>query len=81
MSKKHSKTGATKTKTAVVLQELTGADITPEERLQMIAEAAYYRAQQRGFDPSEQVRDWLEAEAYIDTVLQARNKQGTPVHH
>jgi hypothetical protein len=34
----------------------------------MIAEAAYYRAQRRGYhgDP---VRDWTEAEAEIDALL------------
>jgi hypothetical protein len=34
----------------------------------MIAEAAYYRAQRRGFrgDP---IRDWTEAEAEIDAQL------------
>jgi hypothetical protein len=34
----------------------------------MVAEAAYYRAQRRGFrgDP---VRDWTEAEAEIDAIL------------
>jgi hypothetical protein len=42
--------------------------ISPEQRRLMIAEAAYYRAQRRGFrgDP---VRDWTEAEAEIDSQL------------
>jgi hypothetical protein len=42
--------------------------ISPEQRRLMIAEAAYYRAQRRGFrgDP---VRDWTEAEAEIDAQL------------
>src|SRR5580765_1730423 len=42
--------------------------ISPEKRRLMIAEAAYYRAQSRGFrgDP---VRDWTEAEAEIDAQL------------
>jgi hypothetical protein len=42
--------------------------ISPEQRRLMIAEAAYYRAQRRGFhgDP---VRDWTEAEAEIDARL------------
>ena len=42
--------------------------ISPEKRRLMIAEAAYYRAQRRGFrgDP---VRDWTEAEAEIDAQL------------
>ncbi|MDA8092487.1 MAG: DUF2934 domain-containing protein [Betaproteobacteria bacterium] len=42
---------------------------TPEQRHRMIAEAAYYRAQQRGFDGGDMLRDWLDAEAEIDQVL------------
>jgi len=42
--------------------------ITPEQRYQMIAEAAYFRAQSQGFcgDPAQ---DWVAAEAEIDRVL------------
>ncbi|MEQ6341557.1 MAG: DUF2934 domain-containing protein [Gammaproteobacteria bacterium] len=42
--------------------------VIPSERHAMIAEAAYYRAEQRGFtgDPH---MDWLEAEAEIDKML------------
>jgi len=45
--------------------------ISPEQRRLMIAEAAYYRAQRRGFrgDP---IRDWTEAEAEIDAQLLSR---------
>ena len=43
--------------------------ITAEERSQMIAEAAYYRAEKRGFDPEGQVQDWLEAESEVDAIL------------
>ncbi len=43
--------------------------LTPEQRHRMIAEAAYYRAQQRGFDGGDTLRDWLDAEAEIDQVL------------
>jgi hypothetical protein len=44
------------------------ATISPEERYRMIAEAAYYRAQRRGFlgDP---LQDWLEAEVEVATKL------------
>lgn len=31
----------------------------------MIAEAAYYRAQRRGFEPGRELEDWLAAEAEI----------------
>jgi len=39
-------------------------------RGEMIAEAAYYRAQRRGFAPGDPVADWLEAEREIDAILQ-----------
>lgn len=35
----------------------------------MIAEAAYYRAQRRGFENGHDLQDWLEAEAEIDLLL------------
>jgi hypothetical protein len=45
-----------------------GTVLAPEERQRMIAEAAYFRALQRGFggDP---VADWLVAEREIDERL------------
>jgi len=41
-----------------------------EQKRQMIAEAAYYRAQKRGFANSDPVQDWLAAEAEIDEHLE-----------
>lgn len=38
-------------------------------RQQMIAEAAYYRAERRGFNGGDALRDWCEAEAEIDARL------------
>ncbi len=43
--------------------------LTPEEREQLIAKAAYYRAENRGFLPGNELIDWLEAEAEIDRLL------------
>lgn len=40
------------------------ADI--ETRKRMVAEAAYYRAQMRNFEPGHDIDDWLDAEAEID---------------
>lgn len=40
-----------------------------DERLAMIAESAYYRAERRGFMPGYDLEDWLAAEAEIDTLL------------
>ena len=39
-----------------------------EDRQQMIATAAYYLAERRGFNSSDEIQDWLEAEAEIDGI-------------
>lgn len=44
-----------------------------DQRRQMIAEAAYFKAERRGFNGGDAVRDWCEAEAEID----ARLRRGT----
>ena len=44
-------------------------EIPHEELRTQIAEAAYYRAQKRGFAPGYEDRDWLEAEAEVMTRL------------
>ena len=38
-------------------------------RRQMIAEAAYFRAERRGFAAGDPVKDWCEAEAEVDAQL------------
>ena len=40
-----------------------------DERIAMIAENAYYRAQSRGFVPGYEFEDWLAAEREIDALL------------
>ena len=46
---------------------------------QMIAEAAYYKAEKRGFDPGHELQDWLEAKIDIISVVygkkQVKNKR------
>lgn len=42
-----------------------------DERHQMIACAAYYRAERRGFSKEGALADWLEAEHEVDALLQA----------
>ena len=44
---------------------------TPEHRETMIAEAAYYRAEKRGFAPGAALEDWLAAEEEIDALIEA----------
>lgn len=45
--------------------------VTPEERWNMIAKAAYYRAEKRGFVGGDPAEDWTAAEAEIDAQLAA----------
>ena len=40
-----------------------------EDRYEMIAIAAYCRAEQRGFNGGDAMQDWLEAEAEIDAAV------------
>ena len=43
--------------------------VGPEHRAALIAEAAFFRAEQRGFDPGHEVEDWLAAESEVDARL------------
>jgi len=43
--------------------------VGPEQRAALIAEAAYLRAEQRGFAPGHEVEDWLAAESEVDAKL------------
>ncbi len=45
--------------------------LTPEARHALIAEAAYLRAERRGFAPGHETEDWLAAEAEVDALLRA----------
>ena len=47
--------------------------VSPEERFQMISEAAYFRAEQRGFLAGDDLADWLAAESDVDALLLAGN--------
>lgn len=50
--------------------------VEPELREVMIAEAAYYIAERRGFEPGAELDDWLEAESGIDQLLAAFAAEG-----
>ena len=57
----------------------TGNFIEPERRQAMIAEAAYFLAERRGFCPGSEFEDWLAAEREIDRALssgQTENRYG-----
>lgn len=49
----------------------SAAPMTAEARREMIAEAAYYIAEQRGFGDGHDVENWLLAEKQIDAALSA----------
>ncbi len=46
--------------------------ISPQQRYEMVAQAAYYRAAERGFSPGNELEDWIAAEAEIEQLLAAR---------
>ena len=43
--------------------------VDPQQRAALIAEAAYFRAEKRGFEPGHETADWLAAEAEVDASL------------
>ena len=45
------------------------AAVSAEDRRAMIAEAAYLRAERRGFAPGHEAEDWLAAEVEVDALL------------
>jgi len=42
---------------------------SPEQRLDMVREAAYYKAEKRNFAPGHDASDWADAEREIDELL------------
>ena len=46
------------------------APVSVDDRRAMIAEAAYLRAERRGFTPGHETEDWLAAEEEVDGLLQ-----------
>jgi hypothetical protein len=46
---------------------------TPAERAKMIADAAYFLAQKRGFGGGKEREDWLNAEKQVDELLKKRS--------
>lgn len=51
----------------------TGITVSEDARRVMVAQAAYLRAERRGFSPGGEVEDWLAAEAEVDALLRAGN--------
>jgi len=64
-SAKHANTG----------QNYPGLDMSPDERHRLIAQAAYLRAEHRGFNGGDPMEDWLVAEREINRMLPSPQKQ------
>ncbi|MBE0626254.1 MAG: DUF2934 domain-containing protein [Burkholderiales bacterium] len=43
----------------------SGRAVSAEEREKLVAQAAYFRAEKRGFAPGCEVQDWITAEAEV----------------
>jgi hypothetical protein len=49
--------------------------VSEAERRDLIARAAYYRAERRNFAAGHELEDWLAAEAEVDRELAARERR------
>ena len=77
MTRKHTRPAGSDTGREVGAEPGAGARITSEERDRMIAEAAYYRAERRGFATGGEMEDWVRAEAEIDRLIQTDASHAT----
>lgn len=53
----------------------SGTQVSEDERQRMIAENAYYRAQERGFNGGQAIDDWLAAEREVNRQLPSAQQQ------
>ena len=54
-----------------------GQFVGPEQRAALIAEAAFFRAEKRGFATGHEVEDWLAAESEVDAKLMHAVESGS----
>jgi hypothetical protein len=54
----------------------TRTQVSEDTRRAMIAEAAYLRAERRGFAPGGEHEDWMAAEREVDALLNANTRNG-----
>jgi hypothetical protein len=62
-----------KTRRKAVVASSAFKEVTNQEKHQLIAEAAYFRAERRNFIPGYELEDWLIAEAEIEMKLPDRD--------
>lgn len=53
---------------------------SPQSSHQLIAEAAYYRAERRGFNPGHELEDWLAAEHDVNVSCGWIDRNSPAVH-
>jgi len=46
-----------------------GPNLSAQERNRFVAQAAYFRAEKRGFAPGCELQDWIEAEAEVSRLI------------
>jgi hypothetical protein len=66
---KSNSTGTNQDRRAATASEPGQAMLLAIPREQLISEAAYYKAEQRGFQPGSEMADWFEAEADVARML------------
>jgi hypothetical protein len=49
--------------------EKPATQVSGDDLQRLVAEAAYYRAQRRGFEPGYELQDWVEAEAEVRRLI------------
>ena len=59
--------------------EISASLSDSEIRNRMISEAAYYRAEARGFKGDGALKDWLEAECEVDAFIEKNNGKAIQV--
>ena len=60
-------------------QPIYAAFVDPSQRSALIAQAAYFRAMGRNFEPGHELEDWLSAEVEVDAQLLRRTGDTAPV--
>lgn len=72
-TKAKTKTTSSNTTAKKAKTSLQANALTDDRRRQMIATAAYYRAERRGFNGGNPEEDWLMAESEVDSQLSTQH--------